>query len=368
MRCARTAGGLALVALSATIAVAAPSPAQLHPAHFHAVTSRNVATPVPDAGSDARPLIVEAVAAPKHVSFVGQMSSIRSGNSRAFAVVSKVEHRAPDETRRTYLAPRSLYGQFVISRGAVSWDIDPTKKRVVVSKNLAAVDPVSVVDDIALLDANYRAVRSASDSVADRKTDVVDLVSRYTGERTMRIWIDAQTYVVLAKEAYHSDGSLAWRTRFDDIRYTDGIPEAIFAGGVPPGYASVNGRSYEQPRTMAVAVPNAGFRPFTPRYLPEGFALAGASVSVVNGVKNLHMVYSDGIRTLSLFENSTNRPIDFGGLPSRKTSFDEHEATYVRDGPTMLVAWREHGLSFALVGDLDLKELQQIGTSVVPDD
>ena len=368
MRCARAAGALALVALSATVAVAATAPAQMHPPHLHAVVPHNAAPPAPDRAGDARPLIVEAVAAPRHVSFVGQMSSIRSGNSRAFAVVSKVEHRAPDETRRTYLAPRSLYGQFVISRGAVSWDVDPTKKRVVISKNFAAIDPVSVVDDIALLDANYRAVRSASDSVADRKADVVDLVSRYTGERTMRIWIDAQTFVVLAKEAYHSDGSLAWRTRFDDIRYTDGIPEAIFSAAVPPGYASVNGRSYDQPRAMAVAVPDAGFKPFTPRYLPEGFALAGASVSEVNGVKNLHMIYSDGIRTLSLFENKTDRAIDFGGLPSRKTSFDEHEATYVHDGPTMLMAWREHGLSFALVGDLDLKELQRIGTSVVPDD
>lgn len=367
MRPTSAAAVLALVALSATAVVAATSPSQPRAPHFRPAAPHGVAPPSPAGGSDARPLIVEAVAAPKHVSFVGQMSTIRSGNSRAFAIVSKVEHRAPDETRRTYLAPRSLYGQFVISRGAMSWDVDPSKKRVVVSKNLAAVDPVSVVDDIALLDSNYRAVRSASDSIADRKADVVDLVSRYTGERTLRVWIDAQTHVVLAKEAYHSDGSLAWRTRFDDIRYTEGIPPAIFTAAVPPDYTTVNGRSYDQPRTLAVAVPDAGFKPFTPRYLPEGFALAGASVSVVGGVKNLHMIYSDGIRTLSLFENATGRAIDFGALPARATSFDGHDAKYVRDGPTTLLAWHEHGLAFALVGDLDLKELQRIGTSVVPD-
>lgn len=369
MRAASLVVGLAaFAALSATAVVVTAAPAPPRTQHLRPTASRSVAPPSPAAGGDARPLIVEAVAAPKHVSFVGQMSTIRSGNSRAFAVVSKIEHRAPDETRRTYLAPRSLYGQFVISRGAMSWDVDPSKKRVVVTRNLAAIDPVSVVDDIALLDGNYRAVHSASDSVADRKADVVDLVSRYTGERTMRMWIDAETHVVLAKEAYHSDGSLAWRTRFDDIRYTDGIPATIFSAAVPEGYATVNGRSYDQPRTLAVAVPDAGFKPFTPRYLPEGFALSGASVSQVGGVKNLHMIYSDGIRTLSLFENATGRAIDFGGLPGNKTSFDEHDAEYVHDGPTTLLAWREQGLSFALVGDLDLKELEHIGTSVVPDD
>ncbi|MBV8750504.1 MAG: DUF4367 domain-containing protein [Candidatus Eremiobacteraeota bacterium] len=348
-----TGVALALLAASAPAARAATKPAP-HTA------------PAASVSSDARPLIVAAVAAPKHVSFVGKMSTIRSGTTRALAVVSKIEHRAPDETRRTYLAPRVLYGQFVISRGAMSWDVDPDRKRVIVSENRAAVDPVAIVDDIALLDGNYRAVRSAADTVADRKVDVVDLVSRYTGERAMRLWLDAQTHVVLAKEAYHSDGSLAWSTRFDDIRYTDGIPEAIFTSAVPPGFVTVKGRSYEEPRSVPSAVPDAGFKPITPKYLPEGFTLDGADVSEVGGVRNLHLIYADGIRTLSLFENATNRAIDFGKMASQRTRFENHDAEYAHDGPTTLLAWREHGLAFALVGDLDLKELTRIATSVVP--
>ena len=360
--------GASAVGVSALAAVraATPSPHAARP-FIRPVTVKAaaVAFPVPP-GTDARPLIVSAVAAPKHVSFVGQMSSIRSGQTRAFAVVSKIEHRAPDETRRTYLAPRVLYGQFVISRGAMSWDVDPLRKRVVVSENQAAVDPVAVVDDIALLDANYRAVRTATDGIADRKTDVVDLVSRHTGERAMRLWIDSETHVVLAKEAYHSDGSLAWRTRFDDIRYTDTIPEAAFISAIPQGFESVKGRSYRQPRALPSAVPDAGFKPVTPRYLPDGFTLIGADVSQVKGVRNLHLIYSDGIRTLSLFENATDRAIDFTGMKAQATHFEDHDAQYVRDGPTTLLGWREHGLAFALVGDLDLKELTQIATSVVP--
>ena len=317
-------------------------------------------------GTDARPLIVAAAAAPKHVSFVGQMSSIRSGQTQAFAVVSKVEHRAPDQTRRTYLAPRVLYGEFVISRGAMSWDIDTNHQRVVVSENKAVVDPVAVVDDIALLDSNYRAIRTASEGVADRKADVVDLVSRYTGERAMRLWIDTETHVVLAKEAYHSDGSLAWRTRFDDIRFTDGIPATIFSAPIPQGFTTVKGRSYQQPQALPSAVPDAGFKPITPKYLPDGFALIGADVTQVKGVRNLHLIYSDGIRNLSLFESATDRAVDFTGMNPKATRFEDHDAKYVRDGPTTLLAWREHGLAFAVVGDLDLKELLQIATSVIP--
>jgi outer membrane lipoprotein-sorting protein len=320
----------------------------------------------PASAPDGRTLVIAAVAAPKHVSFVGQVSTIRSGGVNAFAVVETIQHRAPDQTRRTFLAPQSLYGQYVISRGADSWDVDESRKRVVITENKAAVDPVEVVDDVALVDTNYRAMRTASDNVADRRTDVVDLINRYTGERTMRLWIDSETHVVLAKEAYHSDGSLAWRTRYDAIRYTDAIPAELFRQSVPDDFVRVRGRSYEQPTDFAQAAASAGFKPITPKYLPEGFSLFGANVSTIRGIRSLHLIYSDGIRPVSLFENPTDRAIDFGTMKTHTTSFDGHSASYVRDGPTLLLAWREHGLAFALVGDLELREMVSIATSVIP--
>ncbi len=94
--------------------------------------------------------------------------------------------------------------------------------------------------------------------------------------------------------------------------------------------------------------------------------MLGGGVSQVHGIKNLHLIYSDGIRTVSLFENATARAIDFGAMQTQTISFDKHDAQYVRDGPTTLLAWREEGLAFALVGDLDLKDLVRIATSVVP--
>jgi len=69
--------GLALSAAAFTAQAAGAL--QLQPLHARDVPTL-LQTP------HARPLIVAAVAAPKHVSFVGQMSSIRSGTTRALAV------------------------------------------------------------------------------------------------------------------------------------------------------------------------------------------------------------------------------------------------------------------------------------------
>jgi negative regulator of sigma E activity len=269
--------------------------------------------------------------------------------------------------RRTYLAPQSLYGQYVISRGAMSWDVDPKNKRVIVTENSSADDEVVRSADVALLAANYRAVIAGTETIADRRATIVDLMNRYTGERIMRLWLDDRTQIVLGKEAYHGDGSLAWRTRYDAIRFTNNIPPQLFTADLPRGYKTLKGRSYGHPsEDLTRAIAECGFAPIGPKYLPEGFAVMTADLSQIKGVKNLHLIYSDGIRTVSLFENATDRAVDFGGLRPRSTSFEGHSAHYVHDGPTTLLAWREHGLEFALVGDLDLKDLVRIATSVVP--
>ena len=85
--------------------------------------------------------------------------------------------------------------------------------------------------NVALLEQNYRAVLGPVDVVAGRPTTTVWLVNRYTGVRAMRLWIDNGTKVVLAKEAYHADGSLAWRMRFDEIRFT---PRSHATSSHPP--------------------------------------------------------------------------------------------------------------------------------------
>lgn len=324
------------------------------------------------ASTDARPLLFDAVAAPQHYSYVGQVSTIRSGSARATAVVTKLEHLAPDHTRRTFVTPRALYGQYVITLGASVYDFDPAKKRVVLSRNRAAIDPTAIVDDIALLDANYRAVRTGGDNIAERNADVVDLVGKRSGERAMRIWLDRDTHVVLAREAYHADGSLAWRTRFEDIRYTGDIPAAVFNVAVPSGFTTVQGRSYGEgapkssDRGLSEAIKSCGFTPLTPRRLPDGFSIVSADVGSAGGTKTLHLVYSDGIRTVSLFQNAGNRAVDFGPMRPATISFDGHNAQYVRDGPTVLLGWREKSLAFALVGDLEIEDLVAIAKSVVP--
>jgi outer membrane lipoprotein-sorting protein len=353
------ASALVAAVLTTALAAAAPSPSP------SASTSPPPAPAIVRTNSDA--LVRTALDATKHVSYVGQLETTRWGTSAASATIQRVEHLAPSQTRRTYLAPEDLYCEFSVTDGTTTRKFDPRHSRVLVtdspSGNRRATGPNG---NVALLEQNYRAVLGPVDMVAGRPATTVWLVNRYTGVRAMRLWIDNGTKVVLSKEAYHADGSLAWRMRFDEIRFTAEIPRDIFSTSVPIGFQVMDRRFNEMSTDMQRMIDEAGFKSVGPRYLPDGFNIVGTDVSQVNGVRNLHFVYSDGVRTVSLFENNVGAEADFGTLKPSVTRFDGHDAHYVKDGPTTLLSWHDRGLAFALVGDLDVRELIQIATSVGP--
>jgi outer membrane lipoprotein-sorting protein len=326
-------------------------------------------TPVPAPSDDARAIemLRATMAAPRVTSYVAQVQTIRWGPSGATASIAKVEHLAPDQTHRIYLAPEEVYGDSVVIKGSQTFSYDTKHQKVLVSRGPSFDIQTSANDNFGLLVANYRPVISNPETIAGRTVTPCSLVNRYTGERVMRLWIDVETKLVLQKETYHANGTIGSRTQFDRIRYTRSIPGQVFATPVPAGYALVQGRQSGTPSTdLDRVLKDAGFTPAGPHYLPEGFTIVSADVVPMRGVKTLHLLYSDGVRSLSLFENASNAATDFGGLKPTATKVEDHDAYYVSDGPTTFLSWKEAGLMLALVGDLDIKELKAIAASVIP--
>jgi negative regulator of sigma E activity len=316
---------------------------------------------------DAAALLRQSMQAPALVSYVGQLETIRFASNRANATIVRVEHEAPSYTRRWFLAPESRYGDYIITRGDATYEFDTKRARVTVTHNPSLDNVVSSGNAFDRVLTNYRSIVAGNDIIAGRPTISVVLLNKYTGERVVRLWLDDQTHLVLKKEEYHANGSVASQTRFEELRYTKKFPDGIFATDAPSGYQQVPGRDFAMPSSdIQKAIAQAGFKPITPKRLPQGFALSSGDTTDVDGVRTLHLAYSDGLRTISLFENATGAAADFGSLRPRTIHFEGHDAQYVEDGPTTLLTWKEKGLSFALVGDLLRNELVEIAQSVVP--
>ncbi|HEV2262847.1 MAG TPA: sigma-E factor regulatory protein RseB domain-containing protein [Candidatus Rubrimentiphilum sp.] len=312
---------------------------------------------------DPAQLLREAVGAYGKLSYVGQIQNVDFGSSHTNAVLFRVEHRAPDLLRRWYLAPESLYGDSIISHGDMEYDVDVHQRRVVVARDDAVDDQVALDDNFDLLLRNYKAILGPNDTVAGRPAFEVLLVNKYTGETVIRLSLDSTTKLVLQRERFGSTGAVTNQMRFEQIRYTASIPSQVF--DVPGGYRRVKGQNHGLPSNdLARVVRAAGFDARGPRLLPEGFLPVTGDVTDVQGVRTLHVMYSDGLRTISLFENARGAAVDMSHYTIHAAKVRNYDAQYVEDGSTTLLAWQQGSLHFALVGDLTVNELTRIGASV----
>lgn len=303
--------------------------------------------------------------APRHVSYVGEVQVLRIGEQHTDASIYRVEHLAPDRTRRWYVAPQSLYGDSMISDGRQTFSIDAKNDRVVVSNDDDLDDQVAEDDNFGVMMANYNAVYGPSETLDGRAVRVVLLNNRYTGATTIRLRIDAKTGLVLERQQYGGNGSLIEQTRFEQIRYTNAIPVGLFT--VPANLRRVRADAHTPgSEDVSKVVAQAGFTTASPKYLPEGFTPVSADVSMVHGVKTLHILFSDGIRTVSLFQNDKGATADLSRFHPVPVKIGDREGRAVEQGPTTLLAWSDGARHFALVGDLSRNEMQKIASSVLP--
>jgi negative regulator of sigma E activity len=311
------------------------------------------------------PLLAAAISAPSTVSYTGVVEVVRMGSHVADAAVYRIEHRAPGFTRRTYVAPPALSGDWVIAEGDAIFSVDPKRRRILESRNDAVDDSSALHANDALLRENYRVERAGTDTVAGRRAIDLALVSNDTGRTTMLIRIDAVNKCVLEREEFARDGAPVSLVRFEAIRYSARPPLADFA--LPRSYAVVRTATLGAPsEPLDRLAGSAGFTTQVPRTLPGGFSAVDGNLVDLRGVRTLHLLYSDGLRTVSLFESATASSLEAAHFAPRIVRVGAHDARYAEDGAMALLAWSDGRLHYTLVSEVGLVDLERLAASITP--
>ncbi len=110
--------------------------------------------------------------------------------------------------------------------------------------------------------------------------------------------------------------------------------------------------------TLSQARKAAGFDLVAPPRLHPAYRLD--SIRRIEGRDALHLLYTDGIHTLSLFE----QPLD-GDRGLGPQDFREY-AVFRREGQRggTILAWRDHALSYVLVGNIEMTQLMDMAQSI----
>jgi negative regulator of sigma E activity len=308
------------------------------------------------------PLLAAAINAPSTVSYAGVVEVVRMGTRTAEAAVYRIEHRAPALTRRSYVAPSIYAGDWVVAAGDAIFSVDPKRRRMVKSRNDGVDDSSALHANYALLRQNYHSVRVGSDIVAGRRTIDIALIDNDTARTTMRVHVDAATRCVLEKEEFAADGAPVSVVRFESISYVTEPPITDFA--LPKDYAVVRAPSFAPSLPPGRALHGAGFTAQAPQTLPGGFSLVDGNVVELHGIRTMHVLYSDGLRTVSLFESAQIATLAGTRAQPQPVLVGNHSAQYAEEGPTALLTWSDGRLSYTLVGEVGLVDLRRLAGAI----
>jgi outer membrane lipoprotein-sorting protein len=325
----------------------------------------SVASSRASTGGDA--LYGKSVAADDRVSYSGTLTSVIYEGDHAASTVTRIEHKAPTSWRIWYLAPADAYGRMIVSNESLAYQYEPALNRVISHDWSTSAPAVAAPVNVEQVEANYSVEIGPAASVAGRKAISLSLVSKHTGALVQRMWVDAQTDLILRRESYTADGSVGAKSSFDTIRIGVDLPQALFDLTVPNGMTLVTSPGFGKSTTdMAGLVRGLDFKFAAPKYLPDGFSLERGSVETHQGVNTVEFVYGDGLRAFSLFENASARLPRFDTASPKPISVGDASGVYADVAGQTLVSWNAGRLNLTIVGDLSAKEIARIGASIHP--
>ena len=309
-------------------------------------------------------LLSQVLTAPATVSYSGIVETVRMESRATVTSVYRIEHRAPDLTRRTYSSPPRFLGDSEIIKGNLKFSIDAKTHRIVVTRSDPALMTGSVLRDrVALMRANYRAASRGNGTFGGRPTIDALLINKHTNRPAMLVRVDRETKIVLDKQEFAADGAMIGETRLDHVRYA---PISATAFDLPKGYTvvqpqRVNGSSNDPDQVIR----SAGFAARKPA-LPDGFSPLDGDLVELRGIRTVALLYSDGIRTVSLFETATAVTPDMAPFHPDALNVGGRAAQYAEDGTVALLTWNDGTLYYTLVGELGRAELQHIAATITP--
>ncbi|MEJ2762323.1 MAG: MucB/RseB C-terminal domain-containing protein, partial [Gammaproteobacteria bacterium] len=151
--------------------------------------------------------------------------------------------------------------------------------------------PIESVSD------NYTFSTSGWDRVAGRKTRVVNILPKDEYRYGYKLWIDADTHLLLKSELRNKNRKTLEQIIFTQLELRDNIPDKM----LKPSLTGKDYKWYENnPGQQQASAPNLHWKT---RWLPAGFKMKEHQKQLMptSNVPVEHLIYTDGIAIVSVF-------------------------------------------------------------------
>ncbi|MDQ1641945.1 MAG: sigma-E factor negative regulatory protein RseB [Actinomycetota bacterium] len=315
------AGPLTLLALLLCAASTAPS--------VHAAPTRLGGR----ADTAALALLQRASTAPTRVAYQGVQFVSAWNDTAATSMVVQIDHRPG-------------YGTTVHSASTGQGPAADT----FLPAGQAEPSVLGLASTLQLLAGNYTVISAGRRTVSGRPADLVEARWPGTGRPAARFWIDAATGLVLRREVYDQRGRITRASAFVEIEVGATTGPLHLPPAMPtPWSQEVNYSGRETLRSAGWTCPDA---------LPGPLTLVDARRGRQGAGMILHLSYSDGLATVSLFEQRGR--LDTGKLDGYRRTRNQGHTVYVRDGVPARITWSAQGTVFTVVADAPPRTVDRV--------
>jgi negative regulator of sigma E activity len=281
--------------------------------------------PIPPTGptltaAEAQAAMQRAAHAAHSVSYSGSQSFLAYRNSRVIVAQIQVDARAGQGSQ---VMVKSQTGQQLLK------GFTP------------AMVSSRVVDEelLGLLERNYQLSATSGASVAGRSATLVTATRDGSYPAAARWWVDDATGIVLWQETYDENGSVDLSYGFTSVSVSR--RDSILAH-LPPRLA-VPRTNTSLTISSAAELGASGWS--SPRKL-AGLSLVKLRSDRADNPDALHLIYSDGLTTVSVFEQRGQLTI-----APQNSQWDASMAAHVRRGASDVATWQSGDLVFTVVTD-----------------
>lgn len=336
------AAGLAAAVVSHESAPAAP---------VTSTTARVVADPAeglrpPPLTAKARTglaRLATAARAESGTSYAGRQYVALSSPAGERSAVVDLQHRAGSGYRVTVAPTMATTGSIVLEPEDAPTLVSPLDRQ-----------------QLRVLAAHYTpSVSSVGERVAGRPTDLVELRDA-AGHLAARYWLDRATSLPLQQIAYDEQGRVQRASAYTSITLgsdveAGAVPSARTVAAAPPGADvpradALSAADLDALRRSGWAVPQRvgarGLELIDARMVEQSPPTQSPGAQ---SPKTLHLRYSDGIGTLSVFEEPGH--LDSAGLRGWQSVRRAGAAVRIAPGPPEQVVWSSEGRVYTVVAE-----------------
>lgn len=326
-------------------------------------TGRSAEQPVFETAEDA---VAAMIARQGQHAYSGTRVVWLLGGEEKLVCRMRVFYSPPSNRRIETLCPKPIENLVVLMNASGTWR---SKEFESLPQPFALAVPPKVdrVSDLELLRRNYRLEIVGTELMAGRQALIISIAPKRPHRPSQRVWLDQEHAFPLRFERLTAEGVLDMAVQFDEIHFGGDFAPDMFTPKPGENLVSTGEKPGRTETTVAEAAKLFNFPILTPSRVPEDFVLQStAIVEAKNGEKSLHLGYTDGLATISAFqENPTERSVrgrqDEGFVP---LNFGEQTFLKKSLGPLNILRNHNPKSHVTILGNISTEELADMLSSM----